>query len=255
LSLLVIGINHYRDKALWLRYAVPDGQEFATTLRQVAAPLVREVVVTTLFDEQVTLAKIDATFARVAMPLRPEDIFVLYMAGHGVTIDGRYCFVPYDFHYTTQEAVRQGAITQDHLQRWLAAIPARKSLVLIDTCESGSFSQSLAVMRGITEKTAIDKLSRATGRATIVAATEDQPALEGYQGHGVFTYAVIQGLRLADTEFGNRDGITSLFELAAYVNARVPEITMQAFAFEQIPQVHMQGMDFPIGVVQAGFSR
>jgi len=39
------------------------------------------------------------------------------------------------------------------------------------------------------------------------------------------------------------------------VNARVPEITTQAFAFEQIPQVHVQGMDFPIGVVQAGFPR
>jgi WD40 repeat protein len=251
LSLLIIGINRYRDKALELRYAVPDGQAFATTLRQVAAPLVREVVVTTLFDEQVTVAELDATIARVATSLRPEDIFVLYMAGHGMTIDGRYYFLPQDFRYTNQEAVRQGAVTQDHLQQWLVAIPARKSLVLIDTCESGSFSQSLAVMRGMAEKTAIDKLSRVTGRATIVAATENQPALEGYQGHGVFTYAVLQGLRVADTEFGNHDGITSLFELAAFVNARVPEITTQAFAFEQIPQVHMQGTDFPIGVVQA----
>ncbi|MEE8292285.1 MAG: hypothetical protein V3R80_12445 [Candidatus Tectomicrobia bacterium] len=35
--------------------------------------------------------------------------------------------------------IRQSAITQDHLQDWLARIPARKSLVLLDTCESGSF--------------------------------------------------------------------------------------------------------------------
>jgi len=147
--------------------------------------------------------------------------------------------------------VRHSAITQDHLQRWLATVPARKSVILIDTCESGSFSQSLAVMRGMVEKTAIDRLSRATGRATIVAATDTQLAIEGYEGHGVFTYAVMQALRYADTVSGNRDGMTGLFELAAYVHARVPEITMQAFAYEQIPQVHMQGSDFPIGVVQA----
>ena len=34
--------------------------------------------------------------------------------------------------------------------------------------------------------------------------------------------------------------------------ARVPEITMRTFAYEQIPQVHMQGLDFPVGVVPAG---
>ena len=99
------------------------------------------------------------------------------------------------------------------------------------------------------EKTAIAKLTRATGRATIEASTDAQPAAEGYEGHGVFTYVLLQGLRHADTEYGNRDGYTGLFELAAYVNDQVPAITMKAFNFEQIPQVHMLGTDFPIGIV------
>jgi hypothetical protein len=34
------------------------------------------------------------------------------------------------------------------------------------------------------------------------------------------------------------------------VNDQVPSITMDAFNFEQIPQVHMVGTDFPIGVVK-----
>jgi WD40 repeat protein len=249
LSMLVVGINQYRDKALWLRYAVPDGQDLAASVRHAAAPLVREVKVTTLFDEQATTAELEAAFARVASQTSSNDIFVLYLAGHGVTLDGHYHFIPQDFRYTNQDAVRQQAITQDHLQRWLASVPARKSVILIDTCESGSFSQSLAVMRGMVEKTAIDRLSRATGRATIVAATDTQPAMEGYEGHGVFTYVVMQALQYADSISGNRDGITGLFELAAYVNVHVPEITMRTFAYEQIPQVHMQGTDFPVGVV------
>ena len=73
--------------------------------------------------------------------------------------------------------------------------------------------------------------------------------MEGYEGHGVFTYTVMQALQHADTISGNRDGITGLFELASYVQARVPEITMRTFAYELIPQVHMQGTDFPVGVV------
>jgi hypothetical protein len=251
LSMLVVGINRYRDKALWLRYAVPDGQELVTAVRHAASPLVRDVKVTTLFDEQATMAELAAAFARVAAQTSANDVFMLYLAGHGTTLDGRYHFIPQDFHYTNQDAVRHNAITQDHLQRWLASIPARKSILLIDTCESGSFSQSLAVMRGMIEKTAIDRLSKATGRATIVAATDAQPAMEGYEGHGVFTYTVLQGLRQADTVSGNRDGMTGLFELASYVSVRVPEITLRTFAYEQTPQVHMQGSDFPVGVVQA----
>ncbi|MEN8691858.1 MAG: caspase family protein, partial [Desulfobacterales bacterium] len=179
----------------------------------------------------------------------PQDVFMLYLAGHVVTLVGRYYFLPHDFRYYNDEAVRKNAINQDHLQNWLADVPARKSLVLIDTCESGSFSQSMVAMRGMAEKTAIAKLTRATGRATIVASTDEQPAAEGYQGHGVFTYVLLQGLRHADAEYGNRDGYTGLFELAAYVNDQVPTITMNAFNFEQIPQVHMVGTDFPIGVV------
>ena len=43
-------------------------------------------------------------------------------------------------------------------------------------------------------KTAINKLVRATGRATIVASSKDQVALEGYEGHGVFTYILLEAL-------------------------------------------------------------
>ena len=249
LHLMVVGINRYRDRALQLRYAVQDGEAIAGIVSQTGAPLFRDVRVTQLFDDQVTMNGLDRAFRMVRTTIVPQDVFILYLAGHGVTLDGRYYFLPQDFRYYNDEAVRQNAINQDHLQDWLASIPARKSLVLIDTCESGSFSQSMVAMRGMAEKAAIAKLTRATGRATIVASTDVQPAAEGYQGHGVFTYVLLQGLRHADAKYGNRDGYTGLFELAAYVGDQVPNITMNAFNFEQIPQVHMVGTDFPIGVV------
>jgi uncharacterized caspase-like protein len=247
--MLAVGVNQYRDKALQLRYAVADAQALTTTLRPTAAPLFGDIKLTQLFDEHVTLTGLDATFGRIATEAQPQDVFVLYIAGHGVTRDGHYYFLPQDFRYRDDGTIQREAVSQTHLQRWLASVPTRKSLVLIDTCESGSFSQSLAMLRGIIEKTAIDKLTRATGRATIVAATDSQPAMEGYQGHGVFTYALLQALEQADTTHGNRDGMTSIFELAAYVDDQVPTITRQQFKFEQYPQIHMLGSDFPIGIV------
>ena len=248
---MVAGINDYRDRALQLRYAIADGRALVTTLRDMAAPLFQTITVTELFDDHATLSGFESAFREVTSTIAPQDVFVLYLAGHGLTVDGRYYFLPQDFRYYDEESVRQSAINQDHLQRWLARISARKSLILLDTCESGSFSQSLALMRGMAEKTSIAKLTRATGRATIVAAMDDQPAAEGYKGHGVFTYVLLQALRHADTLSGNRDGYTGLFELASYVNDQVPTITMEAFGFEQIPQVYLLGTDFPISMAPA----
>lgn len=247
--MLVVGINHYRDKALQLRYAVQDAQSIAQVISRTGAPLFQDVKVTALFDDQVTIPGLAQTFRNIKKSIAPRDVFLFYLAGHGVTLGGRYYFLPQDFRYYNDDSVRQNAIDQDDLQNWLAEIPARKSLILIDTCESGSFSKSMVVMRGMAEKAAIAKLTRATGRATIVASTDTQPAAEGYHGHGVFTYVLLEGLQHADATFGNRDGYTGLFELAAYVNDQVPDITMKAYNFEQIPQVSMVGTDFPIGVV------
>ena len=252
LHMLMVGVDRYLDPALVLNYAVSDAQSLATSLQRMAAPLFREVTVHKLFDEDVTIAKLDEAFHTLSAMLGPHDVFVLYFAGHGVTLDAKYYFLPYDLMYHDNDAaVRRHGIHQDLLQRWLARVPARRSLVLLDTCESGSFLQATAASRGMVEQTATAKLTRATGRATIAAAMANQMAVEGYKGYGVFTYVILQALGHADTTVGNGDGYTNLFEIAAYVNAHVPEIAMKEFGFEQTPKSYTLGADFPLAVVSS----
>jgi len=250
LYLVSIGVNRYRDKALWLKYSVADAKAIASALENQSRPIFTKIVVTAIFDGQATYEEIDSIFKKVSKKAKTHDVFVLYLAGHGVTKDGRYHFLPYNFRYRNEDSIRQSAITQDHLQEWLSLIKARKSLVLMDTCNSGSFTRTQGRQRGIAEKTAINKLTRATGRATIVAAKDDQPAMEGYKGHGVFTYVLLKALQEADKNHGNRDRQTSIFEISSYVDEKVPEITFKAFGYEQVPQLNMQGSDFPIAIVR-----
>ena len=198
-------------------------------------------------DADATLDGIAEAFKELAAQVHTHDVFVLYMAGHGVARDGTYYYLPYDFRYRGKESVAKQGVGQDHLQQWLASIQARKCVALLDTCHSGAFK---GFERGLKEKTAIGRLVRATGRATIVASKADQPALEGYKGHGVFTHVLLQALGHADQEHGNRDGVTSVRELAAYVDQHVPKITFDAFGYEQIPQVRTEGRDFPLAVPQ-----
>jgi hypothetical protein len=58
-------------------------------------------------------------------------VFVLFMAGHGKTMDGRFYFIPQDFHYTGDDSIAAKGIGEDQLQRWLTNITARKSILCL----------------------------------------------------------------------------------------------------------------------------
>src|SRR5260370_26221707 len=84
---------------------------------------------------------------------------------------------------------------QDKFQDWLAKIPARKSILLYDTCESGSLTGTKARGSDIDERLcALKRMTRATGRTFLTATTEDAPALESYRRHRGFTYALLDAL-------------------------------------------------------------
>jgi len=101
--------------------------------------------------------------------------------------------------------------------------------------------------RGVEEKTAMARLVKATGRATLMASSSAQVALEGYQGHGVFTWALIEGLK---GKAADRNKQITVSSLADYVSETLPELTYKQFGYEQVPQRELQGMNFPIGVRQ-----
>ena len=76
------------------------------------------------------------------------------------------------------------------------------------------------------------------------AATSLQEAIEGYKGHGLFTYVVAEALSgKADYD---RDGFVKTTELALYVDNEVPELAERVFRYKQFPIVSPTGMGFPV---------
>lgn len=249
LVVLAAGISAYSDASLRLRFAARDAETLVRALESGKGALFSEFVdVGPLYWDDVTKASLEAAFARLTLSLRPQDVFVVFLAGHGLALDGDYYFLPADFRFHNEDSVRQSAVSRDDIQNWLSGIRARKGLVLLDTCNSGSFveAQLSSASRSMAQKTAVGRLVRATGRATISASSADGIALEGVEGHGVFTYALLEGLAKADKLRGNNDGWVSTLELAGYVGDRVPELSMEKYGYEQIPQYNLHGTDFPI---------
>ncbi len=244
LHVLAVGVNEYRDTRLRLNYAVPDARAIAEAFRQAGPGLYNEIHVHTLFDEEVTVDGLERMFGTLAGDVSARDVFVFFIAGHGKTVDGRYYFIPQDFRFQNEDSIVTDGIGQNLWQSWLARVQARKSLLLYDTCESGSLTGDRIAERGLGRLTAIDKLTRAMGRTVLSASTDDAPALEGYRGHGVFTYALLEAMADGDSNGNARIEVT---ELAAFVDDRVPEISEAAFGFTQVPQMRIVGSNFPVG--------
>ncbi len=246
LYILVIGVDKYRDGDLWLNYSKADAKVFTETIANVSKSLFKNIYSYKLLDKEVTKKNILKTFDKIGAKTSREDVFMLYVAGHGITDvkTGAYFYLPVDFRYKNENSVREKGLSQNNFKLALSKIKAMKSLTILDTCNSGSFAEAM-VSRGVLQKTAVNKLTRATGRAIIVASSKDQVALEGYKGHGVFTYTLVEALR--GKGYGKDNKIT-IKELAAYIEDILPERTYKKWGYEQVPQSNITGNDFPIGV-------
>lgn len=249
LHILGIAVNRYKDVDLRLKFSLNDAEEIFKLLNSKARPLFNRLHIYKLYDNEVTKDRIEEMFETIGKKTKREDVFLFYAAGHGITYkeDGDYYYLPVNFRYTSDEAIPEQGVSTNDFKKYFTSIKAMKSLLLIDTCNSGSFAKRFFT-RGMLEKTAINRLVRAVGRATIVASSKKQVALEGYMGHGVFTYTVLEALRgRADS---NNDGRVTINELSFYIENRLPDISYKKWGYEQIPQKTLQGMDFPISMCE-----
>ena len=244
LYIFTVAINKYRDRRLQLKYAVPDAEFILKGFSSQKKSLYQNIFTHHLFDDNVTKDGVKSSFEKLGNEVQADDVFVFYIAGHGITYDedGDYYYLPSNFRFINSEAIQQQGISKNDLTRYLSLIKAGKTLMLMDTCNAGSFLGNNT--RGLSEQTAIDRLTRSTGHATIVASSDDQVAMEGYEGHGIFTYILVEGLRgKADTD---GDGFITLQELSAYTEEEVPRRSYEKWGYEQTPMRNLRRQDFPI---------
>ncbi len=166
--------------------------------------------------------------------VKPDDVLVLFLAGHGdirsplgaeaplaksgvvpalPPESGRFYFCCPDY---LPDRPRDTAVSGDELFEALAAVNCRK-LVLLDTCHAGEVVEANILRRLI---------PNGQGPFVIASCDRGERSIEDVKlGHGVFTQAVIEAMgpkfRSADV---NTDGILTPAELYDYLAVRVPEL-------------------------------
>lgn len=262
LHLVVIGINQYANPALELNYAVADARGLTGWGRNGAKPIFGAVKLYELYDRQATRPNIERLFAQLEAT-RPEDVVMVYYAGHGETANETWHLLPTEFgrgvpFELAQADSRSVATFRDALVKSITAdgipatdlrdqilkIGAQRVLVLIDACKSGSLNRAFD---GFADRKHLQTLSQQSGIHILAATAKEQLAVEIEQlGHGAFTYAVLQALQGA-ADRKPADGVVTARELLANAVDQVPVFAFRYANSEQFPTVFSRGADFELG--------
>ena len=246
MRLLAVGIDTFAGKDIpQLANAAADAKGVADVMRSDSKhDLFADVDAVVLTDKAASLAAIDDAFDTLAKRTQPDDLVFVFLAGHGVALDGKYYYIPADLPDAKDDSIRKHALTYDDLAARLAHFPTSRAIIVLDTCYSGAFAIDDSIQRDSRDQTVGKQISHATGRFILAGSSSQQEALDGVDGHGVFTETMLLGLKgAADTEVaGNHDGKVSIYELGEYTKNKVPELAAKvAHGYSQKPRWFFNG--------------
>ncbi len=269
---VVAGVSEYKGDKLNLRYAAKDADDFAAALKLAAARLFEEEKPAPGAEPRVkvdvlTSAQTDAgrkpTRANLRKALealkdtRPEDIVVVYLAGHGVTRPGE----DGEWHYLTADAAPGDAtdavalgkvgLASAELTDLLNAAPAQKQVLILDTCHSGRVVEKLTVKRDVpgSQVRALERVKDRTGMHVLAGCAADSVSYEATRyGQGLLTYSLLQGMSGAMLREGEYVDVVDLFGYAADT---VPELARDIGGVQRPLVASPRGGSFYVGRMTA----
>lgn len=213
---LLIGVNNYTsDELRPLEYAVADVVGFRQLLTSKTRLAADRCILLTSPQSEGSLTPTRSTtlqaLDRLARaPMRPEDTFVLYFAGHGFGMEEESYLLTTDSHPGSAALLKETAISLRSLRQFLRSIRAGQHLMILDACRNEplaarrdaggtdwtSFTRDVAAMNR--EEGGTGAPSGATGRAILSACWEGQASHEyAAGGHGWFCHHLLNSIRAA----------------------------------------------------------
>jgi WD40 repeat protein len=268
LYVVAIGVSKYRSSQYNLTYAAKDADDLAALLESKKNKF-GEVHVLRVLNENATRENILAA-RQFLMQSKVDDEVIVFAAGHGLLddqLDYYFATTDIDFAHPAQRG-----LTYETIESLLDGIPARKKLLLMDTCHSGevdkeetalvaedrletgmvksrsfrnfkpakaarhlSLSSSFELLREL-----FADLRRSSGAMVISAASGVEFAYEDHQWqNGAFTYCVLEGLKTGHADL-NKDGEIHVSELRDYVSEKVQKLTNG----KQTPTSRRENLEF-----------
>jgi WD40 repeat protein len=219
LYVLSIGVDQYKDRSINLKYAVKDAGDIGEKLLKQSATIYKpqNIHYELLTDTNATKDGIIGKIDELSRKIRPNDGFILFIAGHVVLLQSQYYLLTSDFDGTMSNA---GMINSNDIVEISKKIKSLNQLFIFDTCHAGGVDAIVSGLYGAR----MSVLAKKMGLHIYASASPVQEEMEGYEGNGLFSYALLEGLNNNKQADGNNDGRVSLMELGEYAKAKTAEI-------------------------------
>jgi hypothetical protein len=244
LYILSVGIDKYKDKSINLKYAVKDAADIEQKLLKKSATVYssRNIHHELLTDAQAGKAAIVGKIDELSRKIKPNDGFILFVAGHGVLLQNQYYMLTSDFDGNASNA---SMVSSNEIVEMSKKIKSLSQWFIFDTCHAGGVD---AIVSGLYDAR-MSVLAKKMGLHIYASANSIQEAKDGYQGNGLFTYTLLDGLNNRKEADGNSDDKISLVELGAYAKQTTTGISKK-IGHAQTPLIINFGKDNPVYQLQ-----
>jgi hypothetical protein len=243
LYVAAVGVSHFDDPGITsLRFAANDAVAIAGAFEQFAKR--------GLFDSVKTLVLADGgsllpTRENIATKLAPfladaqgQDTVIIFMASHGMSDpQGNYYFIPTDAKAidakdATESRTRSSLVGWESIVNQLQQSAGRR-LLIVDTCSSGALAGARFTKRF--DVPSLAKRSMSSNFALMAASSAEETSQElPAQSHGLFTYGLLEALRVGFDP--SQSGVVTLSQAFLYASEEVERLRNKALG-KQTPQL------------------
>ena len=227
LYILSIGVDKYPNlPGKDLRYAGADAKAFAEAMEKRSGALHRKVIKRLLVNggtaaDAPTAANIRDAF-NMLRQTRENDTVMLFVSGHGINEGPDYQFAPADAAWGSETLLRQSSVVPWHAFAEALTGANGRRIVFIDTCHAGNAFNRRFLSDGYEANITFYS-----------SAGPDQDAQENSAlggGHGLFTYALVEGVNGAA-----RDGAGEVHAdgLHDFLKSRVGDLAAKLSAAQE----------------------
>jgi hypothetical protein len=240
LYILSIGIDQYKDQTANLKYPVKDSLDIRERLRKQAETLYKPENIRhiSLKDNEATKTNIISRINELSNKIKPTDSFILFVAGHGVLLQNQYYMLTHEYDGKVND---NNLISSNEIVEISKKIKSLSQLFIFDTCHAGGVDY---IISGLYDAR-MSVLAKKMGLHIYASANSIQQAMDGYQGNGLFTYTLLDGLNNKKEADKNNDSKVSLIKLGEYSKRTTTEIS-KSIGHTQTPLIINFGKDNPV---------
>ncbi|NRB61100.1 MAG: caspase family protein [Winogradskyella sp.] len=262
---LLVGVSDYVGNEIDLKYPVIDADAVESALQLATKNLFKNVEIVKLatnVDQRPRKETIENAITEIAKKANPEDVFMVYMSGHGVNWtdsdnNSDFYFLTEDARFANKEAYndemtrKNTTISTNEWVELIKKIPANKTVMVIDACGSGQAVENLVTQRDIDSDQikAIDRMKDRTGMFVISGSAADQASYEASRyGQGLLTYTLLKGMSGVALKENTKVDVSTLFN---YAKDEVPNLARDIGGIQEPLVLFPKSGSFDIGILNS----